>query len=212
MTFKFLTASLPGTAAIFPFEMRGNALDNAYLHNESKNSEIFHEKRDTYVLQVRRKSRMRFGRSERVALFIADERETVQGHRGRLLECVHVVCFPKGCRWRRENREKPNDLRVSHRVAAWHCTQFSPLKCVETHQITHIYMMNQKKAKYSMKSATRMFCEDGANFGCGLRGPNASRFSSRMNTQLCRGVEEDCWSVLMQFDSPKHGLAARKSS
>ena len=75
--------------------MHGNALDNAYLHNESKNSEIFHEKRDTYVLQVRRKSRMRFGLSERVALFTTDEQETVQGHRRRSLECVHVVFFPK---------------------------------------------------------------------------------------------------------------------
>jgi len=97
--------SLPGTATIFPFEMRGNALDNEYLHNESKNSEIFDEKRDTSVLQVRREARMRFGPSERVALFIADERETVQGCRGRLLEGVHVIRFPKGCRWQRENCE-----------------------------------------------------------------------------------------------------------
>ena len=48
ITSEFLIASLPGIAAYFPSEMRGNALDNAYLHNEYKKSEIFHEKRDTY--------------------------------------------------------------------------------------------------------------------------------------------------------------------
>jgi len=52
ITSEFLTASLSGIAAIFPFEMRVNASDNAYLHNESKKSEIFDEKRDTYVLRV----------------------------------------------------------------------------------------------------------------------------------------------------------------
>ena len=51
---EYLTASLSGIAAIFPSEMRGNELYNACLHNESKKSEIFREKRDTYVLQVGR--------------------------------------------------------------------------------------------------------------------------------------------------------------
>ena len=40
--------------------------------------------------------------------------------------------------------------------------QFSLLKCLETHDITYIYIMNQKKPKYSTKSATRTFVGGGA--------------------------------------------------
>jgi len=36
-----------------------------------------------------------FARSERVALFMAPGRETVQGSRGGLQKCAHDVCFPK---------------------------------------------------------------------------------------------------------------------
>jgi len=35
--------------------------------------------------------------------------------------------------------------------------QLSLLKCVETHEITHPHMINQKKVEYSTKSATRIF-------------------------------------------------------
>ena len=74
----------------------------------------------------------------------------------------------------------------------------------------HIHTNNQKKVKYSTKSATRTFCECRANFRTGSRLPNASRFSSRTTAQLCRDVEDDYWSVHMQFAFLKHALAARK--
>ena len=77
--------------------MHGNGWHNVYPHDEPKNFELFHEKRDAYVLRGRRKYRMIIQRNERVALFIAYERETAQGRRGRLLECAHIVCFPLAC-------------------------------------------------------------------------------------------------------------------
>ena len=65
--------------AIFPSKMRRNALDNAYPHNESKNSERCHEKRDVYGANLGCGScgpnASRFCR--------------------RTLECVHAVRFPK---------------------------------------------------------------------------------------------------------------------
>jgi len=88
--------------------------------------------------------------------------------------------------------------------------QFSPLKCVERHEITLIRIMNQKKVKYSTKSATRTFLPVWRKFGSGLGGPNVSRFSSRMDTQLCRDVEGDCWSVFVWLVFPKHALGARE--
>jgi len=39
------------------------------------------------------------------------------------------------------------------------------LKCTEPHHITYLYTINQEFAKYSMKSATRTFCEYSANLG-----------------------------------------------
>ena len=50
---------------------------------------------------------------------------------------------------------------------------FTLLKCIETHETTHMHTMNQKIAEYSMKSATRTFYECGANFGTSLHRPNA---------------------------------------
>src|SRR5580693_3284887 len=87
--------------------------------------------------------------------------------------------------------------------------RFSPLKCIETHDITHLHPVNQKKVKYSMKSATRTFRRRRRKFSRGLCGPNASRKSSRTNTQICTDVEKDYGSVLMYFSSPEHALAAR---
>jgi hypothetical protein len=89
--------------------------------------------------------------------------------------------------------------------------QFSRPKCLETHDITYIHTTNQKKAKYSMKNAIRSFCQRRRKPKSRLCGPNASRFLSRTNTQLCKDIEKDCWSLLMKFAFPNHALAARKS-
>jgi len=88
--------------------------------------------------------------------------------------------------------------------------QFFPQKYIDTHETMHIHIISQKKVKYSTKSATRIFCEDGAKFRNGLHGPNASRFSSRLNVKLCMDVEEDYWNVLMWSVFLKHALAVRK--
>jgi len=42
------------------------------------------------------------------------------------------------------------------------------LKCVETHEVTHIHIMNPEITKYSMKSATRIVLQDSANLGRGF--------------------------------------------
>ena len=88
-------------------------------------------------------------------------------------------------------------------------TRFSLLKCVGTHEATHPYTINQKKVKYSTKSATRIFLRGRPKFLHGLRGPNASRFSSPTNAKLFRNVEEGYRSVPVRFAFPKHALVAR---
>ena len=70
--------------------------------------------------------------------------------------------------------------------------------------------MDQKKLKYSMKSATRPFVGSGANLRTAAVGPNASRFFHRMDTKLCRDVEGDYWSVPILFVFPNMALVARK--
>jgi len=62
--------------------------------------------------------------------------------------------------------------------------QFPLLKCVGAKGTMHIHTINTKNPKYSTKSATRLFCEYGANLGPSLYVPNASRFSSLLNAQL----------------------------
>ena len=65
--------------------------------------------------------------------------------------------------------------------------QFSFLKCIETHEVTYLYTTSKKKAKYSTKSATRLFVSLVCKPKHGSRGPNASRFSSLSDTQLVQG-------------------------
>jgi len=77
--------------------MRRNASQDAYLHDQPKKSEIFHEKRDTFFRREWCKLLRAAGVNERVALFIAPGLETLQGCRGRFLEFAHVVHFPRAC-------------------------------------------------------------------------------------------------------------------
>lgn len=89
--------------------------------------------------------------------------------------------------------------------------QFSRRKWVRAHEIARLHAINQKKPKYSTKSATRTFRQRRLKFKSRLRRPNASRFSSRTNSKFCRNVEEDYWSMLVQFAFLERALVARNS-
>ena len=90
--------------------------------------------------------------------------------------------------------------------------QISPQKCIQMHETMHLHAINHKKAKYSTKSATRTFLRVRLEFLHGLCGSDVSRFSPRMDTQLCMDVEEYYWSAPMKFVLLKHASVARKMS
>jgi len=91
-----------------------------------------------------------------------------------------------------------NHLPVWDYVAVWRCRHAVSLSEMHGHHETmRLHTNNQKTARYSTKSATRTFCEYGANLRMVLCDPNASRFSWPMYTKLCIDVEGDYWSMLM---------------